>query len=198
MTISFFRFDGLFARLWAFAQMGLARPALRRHPDVGFWHLLGTGSGEGFTPLPNTGVYAILATWPNLNAARAAGATQPFARYHRRASEAWTLTLTPTTARGQWSRETPFTVVAAAAKGCGPVVALTRASIRARSLWHFWSRAPAISRMIGTNSDVIFKAGLGEHPFASQITFSIWPDAGRMAALRHRDRQSACSRDRGP
>ena len=45
------------ARLWALGQMGAARLSLRaRCRDIGFWKLCGSGTGEGFTPVPNTAV----------------------------------------------------------------------------------------------------------------------------------------------
>lgn len=65
VSLSFFRFGPLHDRLWAFAMMGLARPFFARTPDIGFWKMCGSGTGEGFTPVPNTGVYALLATWPD-------------------------------------------------------------------------------------------------------------------------------------
>ena len=58
VSLSFYRFDAATDRLWAFAMMGLARPALRRIPGLEFWKLCGAGTGEGFTPLPDTGVCA--------------------------------------------------------------------------------------------------------------------------------------------
>ena len=51
----------------------------------------------------------------------------------------------------------------------------------------FWDRVPAISDVIGTNPDVMFKIGIGEVPFFHQITFSIWPDTKSMAAFARRD-----------
>ena len=63
VTLSLHRFEGLGARLWAFAQMLFARRSLARAEGIQFWKLLGSGTGEGFTPIPNTAVYAILAAW---------------------------------------------------------------------------------------------------------------------------------------
>ena len=88
VSLSFFRFAGPFARLWALAQMGLARQAMARTPDIGFWKLCGSGTGQGFTPLPNTAVYAILATWPDHATATARVANAPiFQRYRTHAAE---------------------------------------------------------------------------------------------------------------
>jgi hypothetical protein len=50
VTFSLFGFSSLRQRLWAFSQMGLAKPSLRKTPDLGFFKLMGTGSGAGFPP----------------------------------------------------------------------------------------------------------------------------------------------------
>lgn len=182
VSLSLFRFPRGVPQFWAFAMMGLARSALRRVPGIGFWKLCGSGTGEGFTPLPNTGVYAILATWPDMATARKQTATAPvFCRYHARASESWTLFLTPTSARGAWSGVAPFT--ASDAPKTGPVAALTRATVRPSRAFRFWQRVPDISRMIGSDPNALFKIGIGEVPLLHQITFSIWPDTERMAAF---------------
>ena len=182
VSLSLFRFGRWPARAWAFAMMGLARPLARRTPDIGFWKLCGSGSGEGFTPIPNTAVYAILATWPDEATARARLAdSRLFRAYDRRASERWTVFLSPAEARGLWSGRAPFTPTDTSADG--PLAALTRATIRPRSLWRFWRREPGISARIGQDPNVIFKIGIGEVPWLHQVTFSIWPDARSMAAF---------------
>ena len=180
VSLSFYRFDGLAARVWAFAMMGLARPAMARVPGIGFWKLCGSGVGEGFTPIPNFGVYAILCTWPDLDTARNALSDTPvFARYRARASEHWTLYMTTDSARGQWSGVSPFEP--ARVDSTGPLAALTRATIKPGILARFWGRVPNISAVIGKDPNVVFKIGIGEVPWLHQVTFSIWPDAARMA-----------------
>jgi spheroidene monooxygenase len=161
VSLSLYRFDGALARVWAFAMMGLARPAMARVPGIGFWKLCGSGTGEGFTPLPNLGVYAILA------------------RYRAKASENWTIYMSANSVRGAWAGQTPFE--ASAAGTTGPLAALTRATIKPGILARFWHRVPNISRVIGQDPNVMFKIGIGEVPWLHQVTFSIWPDAARMA-----------------
>ena len=180
VSLGFYRFDGLPARLWAFSMMGLARWPLSRVPGIGFWKLCGSGTGEGFTPVPDTGVYAILATWPDAEAARRALASaRVFALYRRVAAEHWTVLLSPASARGSWSGRTPFAATGRAPEGA--LAALTRGSIRPRILTRFWRRVPDISERIGRDPEVVFKIGIGEIPWLHQVTFSIWPDAGAMA-----------------
>ena len=166
-------------RLWALGMMGLARLHMPRIDGVGFWKLFGSGTGEGFTPRPNTAVYAILATWPDADTARyRTENAEIFRRYQRRATEDWTVFLSPTSARGAWSGRTPFTP--SRATGNAPLAALTRATVRPRAALHFWRRVPDISRMIGDDPNVAFKIGIGEVPLLHQVTFSIWPDAASM------------------
>ena len=86
VTLSLYRFESLAARAWAFAMMGLARPAMARVRDLSFWKLCGSGTEEGFTPKPNFGVYAILCVWPDRAVAEARlNETWVFRRYRRRA-----------------------------------------------------------------------------------------------------------------
>lgn len=180
VSLSFYRFDSVFARAWALTMMGGARPAMARVPGIGFWKLCGSGTGEGFTPRPNTAVYAILATWPDLETAKAAHATaRIFARYRNRASENWTIYMAASSVRGQWSGQTPF--IASETDESGPLAALTRATIKPGILQRFWGRVPDISNVIGKDPNVLFKIGIGEVPWLHQVTFSIWPDAARMA-----------------
>ena len=181
VTLSFFRFAGLSSRAWAFSMMGAARLPLARMPDIGFWKLCGSGTGEGFTPLPNTAVYAILATWPDVDTARRRTSEGIFARYTKRASEAWTVFLRTHSSRGHWAGVSPFTP--GGALPTGPLAALTRATIRPRILTRFWGRVPNISAMIGKDPHVAFKIGIGEVPWLHQVTFSIWPSEQTMAAF---------------
>ena len=186
VSLCFFRFGPWRDRAWAFAQMGLARGALKRLPGIGFVKMMGAGTGEGFTPVPDTGVVALLTSWPDLPAARAGTEeSEVFGRYHRRAIEAFTLHLEPVSARGQWAGSEPFAASGRAVDG--PVAALTRASVRPRALMKFWGRTPDISARIGRDANVLFKAGIGEVPWLHQVTFSIWPDTAAMAAFARAD-----------
>ena len=186
VSLSLFRFPSLPARLWVLGQMGLARLSFWRMPDVMFWKLCGTGTGEGFTPRPNTAVWAILATWPDADSARRHITTAPvYRRWAAHASESWTILLTPTSSRGQWAGVEPFKPTQATSPG--PVVAITRATMRVRTFLRFWRRVPDISAVIGQDPNVIFKIGIGEVPLLHQVTFSIWPDADAMANFARGD-----------
>ncbi|NEX44697.1 spheroidene monooxygenase [Rhodobacter sp. ETT8] len=179
-TLSLFRFDGIAARLWVIGQMGLARASLRRERRAQFWKLCGSGTGQGFTPKPNWGVWAMLAVWPDEATARDAVATSAvYGRWRARAVESWTAFLAPTSARGSWAGVNPFAPADHRA-GTGPIVALTRATVRPARALRFWTRVPDISAVIGADPNVVFKIGIGEVPLFHQVTFSVWPDAASM------------------
>jgi spheroidene monooxygenase len=163
-----------------------ARRGLARIPGLRFWKLMGSGTGEGFTPVPNLSVYAVLAAWPDPTQAKQQVETAaPFQHFRAVACETWNLFLSPISVRGRWNGRSPFGT--AFDSGRGPVVALTRASVRTNKAIRFWQRVPDISRRIGSDPNVIFKIGVGELPWLHQVTFSIWPDERAMAAFARRD-----------
>ena len=187
-TLSLFRFQGLLPRLWIIGQMGAARLALRREPHLMFWKLCGSGTGEGFTPKPNWGVWAILAVWPDEAAARDGLARgKVWQRWRRKAAESCSIYLSPLSARGSWAGVNPFVPEQTPADPKGPLAALTRASVKPGRALRFWKRVPDISAVIGADPNVLFKIGIGEVPLLHQITFSIWPDAASMANFARGD-----------
>lgn len=187
VTLSLFRFAPGLPRLWVLGQMALARIAFARLPGVRFWKLCGSGTGEGFTPLPNLGVWAILAVWDNEDEARKSVAEAGvYRRWTEHATETMTLFMRPASVRGHWSGTTPFVAQDHNAPP-GRLAALTRATVRPGKLWKFWGRVPDISAVIGEDPNVLFKIGIGEVPMLHQVTFSVWPDAAAMAHFARGD-----------
>lgn len=186
VTLSLFRFAARADRLWVLGQMAAARFAFARMPEARFWKLCGSGTGEGFTPRPNWGVWAILAVWPDAATARAqVRGAAVYRRWRARAVEDWTIHLAPAASRGQWAGVAPFD--ATGTVGDGPLAVLTRASVRPLRLLRFWGQAPAISTRIGADPNVAFKIGIGEVPMLHQVTFSVWPDLASMTAFARGD-----------
>ncbi|MES2844100.1 MAG: spheroidene monooxygenase [Pseudomonadota bacterium] len=166
--------------------MALARLTLRREPDALFWKLCGSGTGEGFTPKPNWGVWAILAVWPDEATARARITANPvWQRWRSHARESWTVYLDALSARGVWAGVNPFGE--GLVGGNGPLAVLTRATVKPSRAMRFWNRVPDISAAIGADPNVTFKIGIGEVPLLHQVTFSIWPDTDSMAAFARGD-----------
>jgi spheroidene monooxygenase len=189
IALTVFRYAGLWNRLWAFSQMGFARFSLPALPGLGFFKLFGTGTGEGFTPVPNPGVYAQLTTWPSLDIARQRATEAPvFRRFRAHATEALTIYMTAISARGQWDGVAPFAVVKPETVPL-PMAVLTRATVKPRHVLSFWSQTPDISVLVKDQPHLLFKIGMGEVPWFQQVTFSIWDDIEAMKAFAYASAQ---------
>ena len=189
VAISFFRFEGVFQKLWAFSQMGFARKKLKKIKQISFFKLFGSGIGEGFTPYPNTSVYAILSVWNNLGEAENnIEEREIYENYRIHSIENWTVFLSPISSKGYWDKTNPFKPNKNEFKKKDHMLAaLTRATIKPKIMLKFWSKVPAISKVIGNDKNVLFKIGLGEIPWFHQVTFSIWPNEKTMADFARKD-----------
>lgn len=189
VAISFFRFEGVLQKLWAFSQMGFARKKLKKIKQISFFKLFGSGTGEGFTPYPNTSVYAILSVWNNLGEAENnIEEREIYENYRTHSIENWTVFLSPISSKGYWDKTNPFKPNKNEFKKKDHMLAaLTRATIKPKIMLKFWSKVPAISKVIGNDKNVLFKMGLGEIPWFHQVTFSIWPNAETMANFARKD-----------
>ena len=189
VAISFFRFEGVFQKLWAFSQMGFARKKLKKIKQISFFKLFGSGIGEGFTPYPNTSVYAILSVWNNLGEAENnIEEREIYENYRTHSIENWTVFLSPISSKGYWDKTNPFKPNKNEFKKKDHMLAaLTRATIKPKIMLKFWSKVPAISKVIGNDKNVLFKMGLGEIPWFHQVTFSIWPNTETMANFARKD-----------
>jgi hypothetical protein len=188
-------------RLWAFKWMGRARRPLAATAGLGFHRLLGSGSGLGFSLLPDFGRYALLATWSSEPAADEFFAAPLLGECREHGAELWTVKLLTLRSRGAWAGAGPFAVHPGALPPELPRVVLTRACLRLRAVPGFWSRVPAINRSLIAAPGLRLALGVGEIPWVRPVTFSVWDDdasldrfafqgschhAGARAAYQHR------------
>jgi hypothetical protein len=201
VTLGFFRFRPWRDRLWAFKQMGVAPPALNAVPGLRFHRLLGTGSGDGFSPWPDTQDIGMLQVWADEAAAHAYFAQHPLHRsFLERAVEHYRMDLLPEHGHGRWAGAEPF-AYSGERRNSGPVAVITRATIRLGALPAFWRSVPAIRRTLATAPGLVFKEGIGEWPFFQQATFSVWRDMADMTnfayASAHHRQAVASTRQKG-
>lgn len=170
----------------ALVRMGRDRGAVRRTDGVRFAKMLGTGDGRTFTARDADPLrWGLLATWADADAARAFE-DGPVARGWRRlAGEVLRLDLRPTVSRGRWSGRSPFGDPVPV-RGDGPVVAVTRARLRARSAARFWSAVPPVSLELHRSPGLRAAVGIGEAPLGLQGTLSLWESAEALRAFAHR------------
>ncbi len=164
----------------AVLRMGRDRGRVRRTPGLRFAKLLGTGDGRTFTvrdadPLR----WGLLATWTDPAAADALDGSPVLRGWERDAVEACRLDLRPVAARGTWSGRAPFGDPVPV-RTDGPVAALTRARLRARSAPSFWRSVPPVSADLRERPGLRAAVGIGEAPVGLQGTFSLWDSAAAL------------------
>jgi heme-degrading monooxygenase HmoA len=176
----------------ALMRMGLDRVWLRRARGLRFWKLLGSARGPTFGPWEPRR-YGLFSVWESAAALDDFELRSPVAAaYRRRAAELWTVRLSPLRWHGTWGGADPFAGARPAEDAAaGPLAILTRATIRARRLGPFRAAAPTVDASLTQQPGLLASVGLGEAPFLTQATFSLWRDLDAVKAFAYRDARHA-------
>ena len=158
---------------FALFSMARDRARLRRSTGVNFAKMLGTGTGENFTPSD-----ADLTRWGALVVIDESGldsidSLPAFRSWNKRAVHEVRLVLDPISAHGFWSGKNPFDWSVTP----GPdsqIVAITRARIKWLQNFRFWKAVPPVSADLHQSPGLIAAIGIGEAPIGLQGTFSLW------------------------
>jgi len=153
--------------LWG---MAVDRGRLRRTKGVRFAKLLGTG----------TLTSAELTRWAALVVSD--GAAPPIPTRH--AESTCTITMTPIASRGRWAGRTPFEPEPGTAGT--PVLALTRARLRAHRAPAFWRASRSVTKTLDQQPGLLAAFGIGEAPLGFQGTVSIWRTGADMVRFAYR------------
>jgi hypothetical protein len=190
-TITLFRFEGLWAKCWAFAQMGLAPRRVGAVSGLQFIKFVGSGAANGFGIRPNFGTYGIFAIWDSeRDADFFFQKNAVFQSYQAHSVAHQTAFLANTMSHGAWDGRNPFQASAEFDPN-QPVAVLTRATIRRRHLWRFWRDVPSVSRDIEGRAGLQFAVGIGELPLVQQATFSLWESGRHMMDYAYRGQHHA-------
>ena len=162
--------------------MATDRRRLKRDRRVGFFKLIGTGTGETFTPRDADATLWGLILTIDEAALLEFDSGSVITRWRAFATSEARYIATPISSHGQWSKSQPFEVDHELAKTWeGKVMALTRARIQWRKNLQFWRAVPPVITSLRGSSGVESAIGIGEAPIGLQGTLSIWSDG---AALR--------------
>jgi spheroidene monooxygenase len=175
VTISFFRYEGFSNKRWGMGQMYRVREPMRRMAGVQFFKPLGTGSGLGYSIIPNLSLFGLLVVWESREAADRFMEGPLFGSFKSHSAEQYTIFLKPLSSRGSWSGFSDWSFHEH--PGDTPLIAaLTRATIKTRFLYGFWRMVARTSREHSQSKGLIFSQGIGEIPFFEQATFTVWED----------------------
>ncbi|HEY0246070.1 MAG TPA: DUF3291 domain-containing protein [Mucilaginibacter sp.] len=156
-----------------------------------FWKLLGSGHNGTFDLQPDWQQWGLLAAWED---------REDFDRFYAHsfvsgwwkvlAAETWTILCQPLQSHGKWGGKEPFgnPVISSYT---GPVVVLTRATIRFSKLKSFWSNVDNVANLMTGAKGYITSFGIGEAPVYRQATFSIWESPDDVKAFAYQSREHA-------
>lgn len=186
------------SRLWGWARIALGARGLRGVPGLKFAKVLGSGYDGGFGLRPSASRQGLFALFHDEIAADAfVERSDVVTAYRLRSSEFCSIKLRAWSSRGSWDGERLSECVPAPM--FGPVVALTRASIRLSRATTFWRRAPGTQAALASARGCMLAVGLGEAPILRQATFSVWESVQAMDAYArsgpHLDAIRAAKRD---
>lgn len=135
--------------------------------------LMGTGSGTGFSIVPDFRRYAVLFFFENSDLAyEFASQNEKLQWYFQKSESSLAAVLNPVKGHGSWAGEVPFRYSGEIHEN-EPIAVITRATIRTRKLAEFWYHVPKTAAFM-SSSDSLHQVGIGEYPIFMQATFSIW------------------------
>jgi hypothetical protein len=166
--------------------MAVDRSAVRRIPGATFTKMLGTGSGRTFTPRDaDPRHWAVLACWHDEEGPARLERSSAYRGWHAMAEEESRFLMRPLASRGLWAGRAPFGDPVPH-RWDGPVVAITRARIRAAQWRRFWAAVPPVSGDLREVEGLRFAIGIGEAPVGLQGTFSVWDSGVALTEFAHR------------
>lgn len=192
-VITCFTYESYWQKWQGFRNMGLVPPLLKNTPNLKFFKILGSGSGNGFSKWPHWGQYFLLTVWTKLESAQAFfdqnSASSAMQRVRKHRSTEWSLVLEPYQSFGQWTKVNPFSTDQHERNPSSTLVVLTRAQIKWSMLWRFWHDVPEISASMSDFPDCLFAVGVGELPLIQQATFSLWRSEKAMKAFAYQNHE---------
>lgn len=185
LTFSFFRYPAVYGPV-AFTFMGFRRLFIGDDVPRGDVRLMGCGSGDGFSILPDLRTYCLMSALPDPEDDRRLRHSGFYRRIAAPSSEQLHIGLQPVSGHGSWDGEQPFDYRGSPLGPHEPLAVLTHARVARGRLRAFWSSVPAIREHLEQAPGCLFHIGFGEHPLRTLATFSVWQDLAHMRAFAYR------------
>ncbi len=158
----------------AFSNMGRGPGFIGAASGMEMVKLMGTGSGNGFSIIPDLRKYVVFSIWKSIQEAEAYFAKpNKLDWYDAAANENLKVWLNPVKSHGTWNGKSPIRANETVTTNPKTAV-LTRATIKTKFLPEFWMNVPAVSDFMMGAEGLQHRLGVGEYPLAMQATFSIW------------------------
>ena len=165
-----------------FAFMSMATHALRTRlfTGISFAKMLGTGSGETFTPndanLYRWGMVVVIGK----DQLAAFDQSSIINAWRSRSTSEFRAVLAPLSSHGLWAKQNPFDFTAPQLNADARIAAITRARIKWSKNFIFWKSVPPVVTDLHQSPGFIAAIGIGEAPIGLQGTFSLWESASAL------------------
>ena len=165
---------------FAFLSMAIDRMRSRKFTGISFSKLLGTGSGQTFTPSD-----AVLTRWGMVvaideNRIEAFDQSSIITNWRKRSISEFRAVLSPLSSHGLWAKTNPFDFTEPLSNPDAQIAAITRARIKWNKNFIFWKSVPPVVIDLHSNPGLIAAIGIGEAPIGLQGTFSLWKSASAL------------------
>lgn len=183
---------------FALMAMAIHRLPLSFKKSIYFFKLMGSGRNGSFDIHPDWQQWAILAAHKHPFTPALEEPDAIITKLYGRLINRWfrlfqcqtsTLFLEPIEGHGKWDNKDPFGPLPRQSEWEGPVMVLTRATIRLSKLKAFWQNVDGVATNMkgvpGFNGSV----GIGELPFIKQATLSSWSSKAQMIAFAYKMRE---------
>ncbi|MFT4668268.1 MAG: heme-degrading monooxygenase HmoA [Polaribacter sp.] len=191
-TLTFFKYQGIYNKVWAFGMMQFAHGSLANTDGQQFYKLMGSGKGMGFNPLPDWSVYALLQIWESEVQANAFFEhSKLMKRYRNHSIGRRTYYMKNIVAKGEWSGKNPFVAHPELDENNPQLAIITRATIKPSKLYRFWTYVPTSQKRLLNNPDLLYTKGIGEIPIIQMATFSIWKNKEAVQQFAYKSKEHA-------
>ena len=150
-----------------------------------FIKLLGTGSNNGFSFIPDFSNYVMISSWKNDQfREKFIQKNKLMKSILKRCHERIELKIDPYDYKGSWNNINPFENQSNYRKG--KILIITRARVKLKKILEFLFSTFKASNSI-KDSNAIYYKGVGELPIIEQSTISIWEDEETMKTFAYRN-----------
>lgn len=189
-VVSFFKYKGRKNKWHALGRMGRSPLLQRNFQGLTFWKPLGTGSGNGFSILPDWSTYGLVTVFESEIDAKHFLNSKTIAEYEAPSTQHAHVLMHAIKAHGKWSKQEPFNAAITYNEKL-PIAVITRATIKPKLAYKFWRYVPSVSKSMDGHKGLIYTKGIGEWPIFMQATFSFWEEGKHMMSYAYSNKKHA-------
>ena len=160
---------------------------LFNHDGLKFIKLLGTGSKDGFSIIPDFTSYVMISVWESdVLRKKFTNKNKLFKEIINKSSKRVEIKIDPYNYVGSWNGINPF--INKSSYKVGKIIVLTRARVRLNKLINFFISTSSAAKSINSKKGAEYYKGVGELPIIEQATISRWESEQSMKDYAYSDK----------